>query len=185
MPPEARSLTRERPSVRPGETPQPPTELQIEPPSELQLEVIELFVRAVKVLGLPKSVGEIYGLLYISPQALPLDSIVSKLGISKGSASQGLRFLRNLGAIKPIYLPGDRRDHFQAVAELKKLAAGFISGELTPHLESGTSRLENLKNIAKTDTSPDADFYRERIGRLGNWRRRGGMLLKVVKRFLG
>ncbi len=147
--------------------------------------MIELFVRAVKVLGLPKSVGEIYGLLYISPQPLPLDAIVGKLGISKGSASQGLRFLRNLGAVKPTYLAGDRRDYFEAVAELKKLAAGFISGELTPHLESGTSRLENLKRVAAADDSADAAFYRERVARLGNWRRRGGMLLKVVKRFLG
>ena len=45
--------------------------------SPLQLEVIELFVHAVKVLGLPKSVGEIYGLLFISPEAMPLDVIVA------------------------------------------------------------------------------------------------------------
>jgi len=151
----------------------------------IQVEVIELFVHAVRVLGLPKSVGEIYGLLFISPEALPLDVIVARLGISKGSASQGLRFLRNLGAVKPCNIPGDRREHFNAVTELKKLAAGFIGGELTPHLESGTLRLEKLKQIAVADTSLHADFFRDRVVRLGNWRRRGGMLLKIVSRFLG
>ena len=181
MVPEARSISSQTRSVRSdaganGDAP---------PLSPVQLEVIELFIRGVKVLGLPKSVGEIYGLLYISPSALPLDEIVASLGISKGSASQGLRFLRNLGAVNPVYIQGDRRDHFEAVAELKKLASGFINGELAPHLDSGTSRLGHLKTIAAADQSPDAAFYRERIDRLGNWRRRGGMLLKIVKRFLG
>ena len=151
----------------------------------IQLEVIELFVHAVRVLGLPKSVGEIYGLLFISPEPLPLDVIVTRLGISKGSASQGLRFLRNLGAVQPSQMAGDRREHFLAVTELKKLAAGFINGEINPHLESGTTRLEKIRQIANSDTSQHAGFFRDRVARLGNWRRRGGMLLKIVSRFLG
>ena len=153
--------------------------------SPLQLEVIELFVHAVKVLGLPKSVGEIYGLLFISPEAMPLDVIVHRLRISKGSASQGLRFLRNLGAVQPVQVADDRREHFEAITQLKKLAAGFINGEINPHLESGTMRLEKIRRLVATDTSGDAAFYRDRVARIGNWRRRGGMLLKIVSRFLG
>ena len=151
----------------------------------IQREVIALFVNGVRVLGLPKSIGEIYGLLFISPVPLALDVIVSKLEISKGSVSQGLRFLRNLGAVKPVYVSGDRRDHFTAVAELKKLANGFIKGELNPNLESAAIRLDELKAMAENDTSPNSDFFKERIRRIGNWRRRGGMLLKIVNRFLG
>jgi len=151
----------------------------------IQREVIALFVNGVRVLGLPKSVGEIYGLLFISPEPLPLDVIVSRLEISKGSVSQGLRFLRNLGAVKPVYVSGDRRDHFTAVAELKKLANGFIRGELNPNLESATIRLDELKYMARNNDSPNSDFFKERIRRIGNWRRRGGMLLKIVNRFLG
>jgi len=153
--------------------------------SPLQLEVITLFVHAVKVLGLPKSVGEIYGLLFISPEAMPLDVIVDRLSISKGSASQGLRFLRNLGAVQPVQVADDRREHFEAITQLKKLAAGFINGEINPHLESGTMRLEKIRQLVATDTSADAAFYRDRVARIGNWRRRGGMLLKIVSRFLG
>ena len=132
----------------------------------IQREVIALFVNGVRVLGLPKSVGEIYGLLFISPEPLALDVIVSRLEISKGSVSQGLRFLRNLGAVKPVYVSGDRR-------------------ELNPNLESATIRLDELKSMARNDDSPNSDFFKERIRRIGNWRRRGGMLLKIVNRFLG
>ena len=151
----------------------------------IQREVIALFVNGVRVLGLPKSIGEIYGLLFISPDPLALDVIVIKLEISKGSVSQGLRFLRNLGAVKLVYVSGDRRDHFTAEAELKKLANGFIRGELNPNLESATLRLDELKAMAKNHNSPNSDFFQERIKRIGNWRRRGGMLSKIVNKFLG
>jgi len=181
MPAEARSAHQARVSVHAEDIPIAGQE-EISP---LQLEVIELFVHAVKVLGLPKSVGEIYGLLFISPEAMPLDVIVNRLRISKGSASQGLRFLRNLGAVQPVQVPDDRREHFEAITQLKKLAAGFINGEINPHLESGTMRLEKIRQLVATDTSEDAAFYRDRVARIGNWRRRGGMLLKIVSRFLG
>jgi hypothetical protein len=53
----------------------------------------------VQVFGVPKSVGQIYGLLYASPEPLSFSDIVERLEISKGSASQGLQLLRSLGAI--------------------------------------------------------------------------------------
>ena len=54
----------------------------------------------MQVFGVPKSVGQIYGLLYASPEPLSFSDIVERLEISKGSASQGLQLLRSLGAIK-------------------------------------------------------------------------------------
>ena len=68
--------------------------------SELELEAIDYFVRFMSLLGMPRSVGEIYGLLYFSPDPLSMDVIAAKLGISIGSASQGLRTLRSLKAVK-------------------------------------------------------------------------------------
>ena len=54
--------------------------------TELELEAIDYFVRFMSLLGMPRSVGEIYGLLYVSPDPLSMDVIVTKLGISIGSA---------------------------------------------------------------------------------------------------
>jgi DNA-binding transcriptional ArsR family regulator len=68
--------------------------------TEFARECIELFAEVVYALGLPKSVGQIYGLLYASPAPLSFSDIVERLDISKGSASQGLQLLRTLGAIK-------------------------------------------------------------------------------------
>ena len=104
MPAAARSAKRQRTALLESSDDSAPDQ---EGAGEIQRGVIDLFVRGVRVLGLPKSIGEIYGLLYISSAPLPLDAIVAKLGISKGSASQGLRFLRNLGAVVPVEIEGE------------------------------------------------------------------------------
>lgn len=148
--------------------------------SALEVEVIGLFVNAVKMLGMPKSVGEIYGLLYISPEPLALDALVGRLNISKGSASQGLKVLRAFGAVKQVYVAGDRRDHYQAETELKKLAAGFIREEIKPRMDSGAERLERLRKLSATEESEDADFYQGRVAKLGQWHARSLELMPLL-----
>ena len=39
--------------------------------SELEVEAIDFFVRMMSIMGLPRSVGEIYGLLYFSEMPYP------------------------------------------------------------------------------------------------------------------
>jgi DNA-binding transcriptional ArsR family regulator len=60
---------------------------------------VAFFSEVVQVFGVPKSVVQIYGLLYATPDPLSFSDIVERLDISKGSASQGLQFLRSLGAV--------------------------------------------------------------------------------------
>ena len=156
----------------------------------LEVEVIELFVSVVRLMGIPKSIGEIYGLLFISPQPVALDTIVERLSISKGSASQGLRFLRSVGAAVSVYVAGDRRDHFVAETQLKKLASGFIREELEPHLTSGEDRLKRLSNsigeVAQVPGDESAEaFYRAQVDQLERWHAKARRALPVIARFLG
>ena len=67
---------------------------------EWRIAMIDLFVGGALVIGLPKSVGQIYGYLYSAVEPTTMDQVITELGISKGSASQGLKFLRQLGAVK-------------------------------------------------------------------------------------
>ena len=152
--------------------------------TEVEVEVIGVFVNAVKILGMPKSVGEIYGLLFISPDPMPLDTLVVRLNISKGSASQGLKVLRAFGAVKLVYAPGDRRDHFTAETELKKLAAGFIREEIGPHLESGAGRLERLRTLTGGEHTEQGEFFRERIGKLAYWHARSRSVMPLISGML-
>ena len=72
----------------------------------LEIEAIEMFINFLRIIGLQKSIGEIYGLLFVSAKPLSMDDIMNRLDISLGAASQGLKLLRGLGAVKAVYSPG-------------------------------------------------------------------------------
>ncbi|WP_411826353.1 GbsR/MarR family transcriptional regulator [Luteolibacter sp. AS25] len=152
----------------------------------LQQQVVDFFVDGVRVLGLPRSLGEIYGILYISTTPLSLDDLVRLLGISKGSASQGLRTLRTLGAIRETIKNGDRKTYYEPAVDLKRLVGGFIREQVRPHLDSGKARLELIQETALNSAdSADREFFTERIDRLESWAKRGGQVLPVLQKFLG
>ena len=154
--------------------------------SGLPVLVVDFFVAGVHVLGLPHSMEEIYGLLFISQDPLSLDDLVTKLGISKGSASQGLRTLRTLGAITEVPQPNDRRTYYQPAVQLKPLVGGFIREQVRPHLESGKSKIRQLEAAAQLSTDPaQRQFLTDRIGRLESWMKRCGQVLPILQKILG
>ncbi len=150
----------------------------------LERQVVDIFVDGVRVLGLPKSIGEIYGLLFISKDPLALDDLVKRLQISKGSASQGLRMLKSLGAVREI--GGERRTHYEPAIELKRLVGGFIREQVRPHLESGKAKINRLAET--TQEIEDLDhrrFLSERIGRLETWMSSSGKVLPLLQKIFG
>lgn len=154
--------------------------------TSLQEQVVNFFVDGVRVLGLPRSLGEIYGLLFISNAPLSLDDLVRILGISKGSASQGLKTLRILGAVREASGNENRRTYYEPAVELKPLVGGFIREQVRPHLESGASKLQKLEETAKEALDPaEREFFVDRIERLESWMKRGGQVLPMLQRILG
>ncbi|MEI8106284.1 MAG: hypothetical protein WCI46_00585 [Verrucomicrobiota bacterium] len=152
--------------------------------SPLEIEAIDLFISFVRLLGMPKSVGEIYGLLFASSQPLTLDALMDRLQMSKGSASQGLKLLRSFGAVRTIYVATDRRDHYVADFELSNFASAFIKEELQPHLDSGSARLSRMqKHLAKLPKG-EQGVAASRIAKLQHWKEKGDAILPWILKFL-
>lgn len=153
--------------------------------AELETEVLEFFVRAAQLLGQPRSIGEIYGLLYLSVEPLSMEAIVSRLKISTGSASQGLKQLRAFRAVRTTYVPGQRRDHYVAEEELRKVLTGFVQEEIHPHLDSSSDRLGRMEQlIARLEDGPDTDILALRVKRLTRLQGLVTRLLPTLMRFV-
>lgn len=146
-----------------------------------QASMVEVFVRAAALVGLPRSIGEIYGILFCAERALTFDDLVARLGISRGSVSQGLKLLRQLGAVKPHYVAGSRKDHYQPELSMQRLASGFVRDQFTPHLESGAARLQQVEAQLATETDPQLrEHAAQRLNTLLTWQRRAQKLMPVV-----
>ncbi len=140
-----------------------------------EAEVVAVFADLVVLLGLPKSMGEIYGLVFASAEPPTFADIEQKLGLSKGSVSQGLRALRELGAVREADAPGEkglgepagrgpregqakpagvdgdmgatgtRAIRWQATTELRQLIGTLLRERLTPYLGRQDQRMDSAE----------------------------------------
>jgi DNA-binding transcriptional regulator GbsR (MarR family) len=153
--------------------------------SDFQRENILLFVNTAKALSVPRTVGEIFGLLFSTAEPLSLDQVVTLLGISKGSASQGLRWLRDVGAVKSVYVDGDRRDYFEAETELRRLILGFLRETVEPHLSRGPNYIERISSAAQQSPDSDKKFAISRATKLSRWHKFASQTLPMFLNFAG
>ena len=153
--------------------------------SEVEREVIAHFVEISRALGQPRSFAEIYGLLFISPQPLAMDDLCARLQISKGSVSQGLKFLREIGAVVEVEIKDDRRTHYEAVAELRTLAGRFLRDQIAPQLAGSEERLARLEDVMDDLPAEQRTHAGSRITMLRSWNKNTRRILPLVVKLLG
>ncbi len=153
--------------------------------SPVEVEAIDLFVQFSRALGQPRSYAEIYGLLFVSHEPLPMDALIERLNLSKGSASQGLKYLEDLGAVRTVYLAGERRTHYEAVAELRNLAGRFLSQQILTHFKDSSSRLDRLAMQAQKLSTDQRKHVNARVKLLRSWERNGRRVVPFVLKMLG
>jgi DNA-binding transcriptional regulator GbsR (MarR family) len=79
---------------------------------------IERMGLALESDGLPRIAGRIFGLLLVSEDALSLDELAAKLGVSKASVSTNARLLEQRAVLERISRPADRRDYYRVPPDL-------------------------------------------------------------------
>jgi len=119
--------------------------------SKARREMVESAGTLFQTLNLPRSTGQIYGLLYLSACPLSLADICEMLAMSKGSASTGTRHLCSWGAIRQVWVPGDRRDHFEVTGELGELLRASYHEFIKPRLVSSERRLALIFDDLEND----------------------------------
>jgi len=128
--------------------------------SQARIEMIDAGGRLCQLLGLPRSTGQIYGLLFLSAKALSLDDITELLAISKASASTGTRQLVGWRAIRQVWVPGERRDHFEVEPDIALLLRTSYNDFIKPRLSSSGKRVEKMSASLEQDLA-DGQMSRE------------------------
>jgi DNA-binding transcriptional regulator GbsR (MarR family) len=155
-------------------------------------ECVAFFSEIVQLFGVPKSVGQIYGLIYVSPEPIGFSAIVERLKISKGSASQGLQLLRSLGAINEADISSismgaprsSRSIAYEPELSLRQLVTGVMSERIAPLASAGADRLKHLKRLAEQSPA-HSEFYLERVNQLTTWRDRFTTVVPLLSALLG
>ncbi|MBU3666284.1 MAG: hypothetical protein FGM15_10490 [Chthoniobacterales bacterium] len=161
-----------------GKPPDPEPELD-----DFQQECVEIFQRAAAAFSLAPSIGQIYGLLFATEEPLSLDQIMVRLKTSRGGTFQSVRWLRQVGAVEGVFKRGQRKEHYRAVLNLRKLAGAFVAARINPHVESGHDHIARLRSSIAPDDHPSARFQRQRCEQMERWHRFLSDLLPFIKTF--
>jgi len=143
--------------------------------------ILNLCVKLCSILGLPKSIGLIYGAVFVSREPVEAGKICRKLKISRGSVSQGLKFLKELGAIRSEGLNGNRAEHFVVEDHLRKAVDTFVAKKIGPAFDELGLGAERLGNDS---SQPLPENLREKLETIRRWHGHGRLLLPLVSGFL-
>ena len=156
----------------------PPRSVQGDSPED---SILHLCVKLCAILGLPKSVGLIYGAVFVAREPMEAGQICRKLKISRGSVSQGLKFLRELGAIRVEGNNGNRAEHFVVEDHLRKAVETFVTKKIAPAFE------ELGEEVVRLERDPNLNLpqeLREKLETIRRWHSHGQLLLPLVTGFL-
>ena len=152
--------------------------------SHLEQELVDLCIRLAQFLGLPKSVGEIYGGVLISKTPVSMEEVIQRHGMSKGSTSQGLRQLKQLGAIKSRYIPNNRKEHYVAETGLGTLVAGILRNRFEPGVLDFGERLEEIRRNS-TDLNDEHEHLIRKIEKMEQWQEQVEKVVPTLRHVLG
>ncbi len=88
--------------------------------------------------GVNRSVAQVHALLFIAEKPLTAEDIAERLGIARSNVSNSLKELQTWSLIRRVQTLGDRRDFFEAEADMfemvRRIAVGRKARELDPTL---------------------------------------------------
>lgn len=104
--------------------------------------------------GISRTMAEVHALLFITGDALCTDDIMEKLHISRGNASMSLRALLEWGVINRTHKRGDRKEYFEADADVWSLFRSIVRERMKREIEPLVSGLYELRALTHNDQSP-------------------------------
>ncbi|NJK91184.1 MAG: hypothetical protein HC904_04715 [Blastochloris sp.] len=148
---------------------------------------VDLGGRSALRLGLPRSLGQVYAAVYLSPEPLGLEDLMEQLDISKGNASMSLRQLAEWGAVRRLWIKGDRRDYYEASEHFSQVIRQFVSTILKPRIQSTSVQLEGMReDIQRLNGrgTKQGLFMQTRIARLESFHKKISRAVPLLEKIL-
>ena len=147
--------------------------------------IIESAGRTTQGFGLGRIIGQLYALLFFSPKPMSLDDMGGELKVSKGSVSTNIRELEKWGAVRQVWIKGERKDYYESEVEFSRIIKEGILPFFKRKIDSSfvaTSESKYLISDGPNNLQPGdkelANFYTERLELIEKAQSRLSLLLK-------
>ena len=135
------------------------------------------FARVAETFSLPRSAARIYHTLFVAEKALSFTEIVKESGLSKASASNGLKLLESMLAVAIVHVPNNRNTYYRPELSLRRLASGFLNQSLLPGINAGERILESAPLESDEKIS---EHFLARLSSLRSWHKSSKDILPLL-----
>jgi DNA-binding transcriptional regulator GbsR (MarR family) len=101
--------------------------------------------------GVNRSVAQVQALLYLSEKALTAEDIADALGMARSNVSTSIRELIAWKLIRRVPVLGDRRDHYEAEADLWQILARIAQGRKEREIDPAVTAINHVLKVAAGD----------------------------------
>ncbi|SRR5258708_5687082 len=138
-------------------------------PNAVKTHFLELGGQLAEMCSFNRSLGQIYGFLYMSPEPISLEDIAKGCRMSKGNASIHLRTLEHWGAVHQTGKSGTRKDYYSANTNIRELAMKRLQEGLNRRLDLAGQRIKTIHEdpaLALHLTGPEGSLWKTRLEEL-------------------
>jgi DNA-binding transcriptional regulator GbsR (MarR family) len=105
-----------------------------------------------EVWGVNRSVAQIQALLYVAEKPLTAEDIAERLRLARSNVSTSLRELLGWSLIRRVPMLGDRRDFYEAEADMFEMVRRIAMGRKSREIDPALAVLRSCAAEAKGDT---------------------------------
>jgi DNA-binding transcriptional regulator GbsR (MarR family) len=103
------------------------------------------------VWGVNRSIGQIHALLYLSDRPMTAEDLAETLGLARSNVSNSMKELLQWGLVRRVSVLGDRRDFFEAEADLWEMVGRIAEGRKSRELDPTIAVLQTCAQEAAAD----------------------------------
>jgi DNA-binding transcriptional regulator GbsR (MarR family) len=146
----------------------------------LDAEFARLAGELAESFSFNRSLGQIYGLLYLQETPVALEDIGRRLSMSKGNVSINIRLLESWGAVRPVSVVGSRKDFYEANRDIKEVALRRLREGVAKRLDRAEEQMAKLVN-GGDGSSPQL----KRLEELKSLLAKGRKAMKFIAQWIG
>ena len=152
-----------------------------------ELQAAEAMGRLMEFWGFRRHMGRLWTVLYLSPDPMTTAELSDTLKLSSSAVSLSLGELVRWGAVRKTWLPGERKDFYQAESSVWKLLRRVyerrelnLIREAIDAFGDAQRHLDETRAHLSVRDRRRVDFMRKRLSRLSALSKAGERLVRLL-----
>ncbi len=117
--------------------------------------------------GVNRSVAQIHGLLFLSPNPMNADEISEVLSIARSNVSNSIKELQSWGLVKPVHVMGERKEHFEALKDVQQTFNVIVEERKKREIDPTLTLLRDLSIELENQKNADPHIKKQINSMLG------------------